>query len=457
MIVSQGAAMVFDRGIRVASIPSVVLALVLTFASANASAAVTLLRDADIEYALGQMAAPILRAAGLSPTRVRVLVVNDSSLNAFVVDNQTIYLHSGLIQKVPSARALQAVIAHEAAHISNGHIARRMTNLRSARTAAGLGLALAIIAAAAGGGEAAGGIAAGTSSSALRNFLKHTRAEEAAADRSAANYMRRAGVNPRGLIELHQLFRGQEILSVSRQDPYTRSHPLTTDRIRAAQAFVASYGDDVSANPTADYWFARAQGKLTAFTRSPKWTMRRAGEEPFEDVRLMREAVAHHKLRDLNKSLNALNGAIALRPQDAFLYDLKGQILIENRQLPAALKAYERAVEIAPRNSLVQGGYGRALLAAGQPKAALTALETARSRDFRDARVMRDMAQAYAQTGQDGMAAMVTAERYALHGRMEDAGRQAQRAIGQLPRGSAAWQRAQDVLSAAEKAQKRRK
>ncbi len=449
--------MVFERGIQVASIPSMALALVLTFASASPLAAVTLLRDADIEHALGQLAAPILRAAGLSPTRVRVLVVDESSLNAFVVDNQTIYLHAGLIQKVPNARTLQAVIAHEAAHISNGHITRRMTNLRSARTAAGLGLALAVIAAAAGGGEAAGGIAAGTSSSALRNFLKHTRAEEAAADRSAAGYMRSAGVSPRGLIELHQLFRGQEVLSEARQDPYTRSHPLTTDRIRAAEAYVASYGGDAADNPTADYWFARASGKLTAFTRSPKWTLRRAGEEPFKDVRLMREAVAHHKQRNLSKSLAALNGAIALRPDDAFLYDLKGQVLMESRRLPDAIQAYQKAVSLAPRESLIQGGYGRALLAADQPKAALKALETARSRDFRDARVMRDMAQAYAQTGQNGMAAMVTAERYALQGRMEDAGRQAKRAIVLLPRGSAGWQRAQDVLSAAERAQKRRK
>ena len=48
-----------------------------------------------------------------------------------------------------------------------------------------------------GAGEAAGGIAIGTQSSALRGFLAHTRAEESSADRSAADYLNRAGISPR--------------------------------------------------------------------------------------------------------------------------------------------------------------------------------------------------------------------------------------------------------------------
>ena len=83
-------------------------------------------------------------------------------------------------------------------------------------------------------------------------------------------------------------------------------------------------------------------------------------------------------------------------------------------------------------------------------------MEKARSRDFRDARLLRDMSLAYAKAGQNGMAALVTAERYALQGRMEDAGRHAKRASSLLPRGSANWRRAQDVLVAAEHYQKRK-
>jgi predicted Zn-dependent protease len=67
------------------------------------------------------------------------------------------------------------------------------------------------------------------------------------------------------------------------------------------------------------------------------------------------------------------------------------------------------------------------------------------------------MSQAYAKTGQNGMAALVTAERYALVGRLDDAGLHAKRATALLPRGSATWRRAQDVLLAYEQSQKRKR
>jgi predicted Zn-dependent protease len=71
--------------------------------------------------------------------------------------------------------------------------------------------------------------------------------------------------------------------------------------------------------------------------------------------------------------------------------------------------------------------------------------------------MLRDLSVAYAQSKQPGMAALVTAERYALRGRLKDAGIHAKRATGLLPRGSGPWQRAQDVLIASERAAKKRK
>lgn len=454
---SHGARMTFDRFSRLASIPALAFCMLAYMVSTVQAASITLLRDADIEQALSRLAAPVLQAAGLNAKRMNVLVVNESSLNAFVLDNSTVFIHYGLILKVGSPEMLQAVIAHEAAHIANGHLARRMQNMGSAGSAAGLGLALAALAAAAGaGGEASTGIAIGAQSSALRSFLSHTRAEESSADRSAAGYLSRAGVSPQGLVELHQTFAGQEVLSAQHQDPYMRSHPLSRERIRAAQAYVASHGDKTAADPEMEYWFARLRGKLSAFIRAPKWSLRRAGEETHKDIRLMREAIAYHRLNNSSRALAAINAAIALRPGDAFYLELKGQILMENRRWNEALSAYGQAVSEAPRDPLVLASYGRAQLAAGQPKAAIQTLEKSRGLDFRNALLLRDMAQAYAQTKQTGQAALVTAERYALQGRLEDAGLHAKRATALLPTGSPAWRRAQDVLLAYEKTQKRK-
>ena len=432
--------------------------LLLSFSIASPARAVTLLRDPDIEFGLRQLAAPILKAAGLSPTRMNILVIDDRRLNAFVIDRDNIFIHSGLLLKMKTPGMLQSVIAHEAAHIANGHLVRRPVALRNARTAAGIGSALAAIAgAASGSGQAAGAAALGAQNTAMRLFFAHTRAEESAADNAGVSYMIRAGIEPSGAIEVLDIFRGQEALSAARQDPYARSHPMSADRYRVVKRLVDANAGRGSTSRNADYWFWRVKGKLSAFKRAPKWTLTRKGESGFADVAFMREAIAQHRQSRMGQALNAIDKAIAMRPGDAYYLDLRGQILMENRRFPQAVASYSRAVNAAPNNALILGSYGRALLASGQDAKALNVLTKARARDGRDIRVMRDLGVAYARSGNRGMASLVTAERYALQGRLGDAAIHAQRASDLLPRGSGGWQRAQDVLSAAKAAHRKRR
>jgi len=416
------------------------------------AAAVNLIRDADIEHSLSQLANPILRAAGLNPSNVRILVVNESGMNAFVINGRAIFIHSGLIQRLDSAAQLQSVIAHEAAHIANGHIQRRLTNLRGANSAAGFGIALALAVAIAGDNSAAAGVAAGAAGAAQRQFFAHTRAEESAADQSSIRFMLNAGVDPAGALEVLDLFRGQEALSVSRQDPYARTHPLTSDRIRALRGLIAANPGTATNNPNADFWFARAQGKLSAFTQNPGWTLRRVRGDT-SPIGVMRAAIAYHRQADANNAISNMQALLAQYPNDAYWHELFGQILLESRQPGPAVAAYQRAVDLAPNEPLILGGYGRALLTvntADSNARAVRALERARDRDSQSSAILRDLGQAYARTGQPGLASLATAERYALQGRLDDAVLHATRAADRLPRGSAPWQRAQDVLSAAQ-------
>ncbi len=434
------------------------MAALLWLAMTLQAGAATLIRDADIEHALSELARPILQTAGLSPNSVKVLIIQDDTMNAFVLDNNHIFIHSGLLLRMKTAAMLQSVIAHEAAHIANGHMARRSQNMARANTISGLGVALAAAAAAASGrGDAAAGLGLGIGGSARRVFMSHTRAEESAADSDGLRYMERAGVDTRGFSDVLNLFRGQEVLSEGRQDPYARTHPLSRDRLRAVEAYIQARRGEVTPDPAAQYWFARINGKLSAFLRAPRWTLDRLDQSGTADIALMREAVAWHRTPDPSRAIAAVDRLVAMRPKDPFVHDLRGQILLESRQFGAAVNAYKQAAALAPQNALILAGYGRALLAADQPKAALQALTTARDRDFRNAMMLRDLAVAYARTGQDGMASLVTAERFALMGRLPDALIHANRALGLLPRGSAPFNRAQDVVFAAEAAAKQRR
>lgn len=405
-----------------------------------------ILRDADIEHGLNVLADPILRAAGLSPSRVKIRLVDDNSLNAFVIDGSAIFIHSGLINRLGSAGELQAVIAHEAAHIANGHATRRIRNAGNAQRNAMAGLALAVAAAVSGNGEASLGLAAGAQGAAMRNFLSHTRAEESAADQSSIEYMRRAGIDPRGAARVLEIFKGQEALSRGRQDPYVLSHPLTRDRLRAVEARAHSVPEQADSQTMA-YWFARVKGKLSAFQHSPRQTLRRVRSSD-DTISAMRRAIAYHRRPEPAKAIREMGALMQRQPNDPYLWELYGQILLENRKTPEAAQAYANAVRLAPNNAQILAGHGRALLALGNAGEAVRVMERARARDAQDPRLMRDLAQAYAQTGQNAMAALATAERYMMSGRLDDAERMAQRAAGALPNGSASWQRAEDVLAA---------
>ncbi|MEM9473823.1 MAG: M48 family metalloprotease [Pseudomonadota bacterium] len=426
-------------------------AALLALALAVPASARSLIRDADIEYALARLAQPLIAAAGINPARITVLVINDDEMNAFVMDGRAVFLNSGLILRLNSAAELQAVIAHEVAHIANGHITRRIANRQAASTTAGIAAALGVAAVLSGDSGAATAALLGGTNSVTRRFLSHTRAEEAAADNSALRFMAEAGIDPHAMSDVLDHFRGQESLVPSRQDPYVRAHPLTRDRIRAVKGLAAALTPAKPADPNADYWFARAQGKLGAFLRAPQWTLRRVDRGDTSDVARMRRAVAYHRQSDVSAALAEIDTLVAERPNDPFYHELRGQILLENRRFSAAIQAYQRAVDLAPSNALVLAGLGQALLTqedAASTRRALEVLETARSRDARNPRVMRDLAMAYARVGNTGMASLATAERYALLGRGRDAHLHAQRAAGALPTGSPGWRRAEDLLTA---------
>ncbi|MGV6838699.1 MAG: M48 family metalloprotease [Planktomarina sp.] len=417
------------------------------FTAAGKAQAVSILRDADIEYGLKQLANPVLTAAGLGGQNVKVLLIDDPRLNAFVIDREHIFIHSGLVLKLDSAAQLQAVISHEAAHISHGHMVRRIQAYKSAQLTSGFGVMLAAAVAAGGNGKAAAGLALGVSGSAKGVMAGHSRSDETAADAASAAYLRHAGIDPNGMVEVLSMFRGQEALSVvGRQDPWARTHPSTRDRLRTAQAAAAS-GYTVKDSKTADYWFARVQGKLSAFKRGSKWTLTRAKGQ--SELDLMRRAIAYHRQPNATKAAAEISALVARRPNDPFVLDLQGQILLESRDINGAAKAMRRARSLAPNNALILGGLGRVLIAqntAASNREALPILERARTLDRRSIRILRDLSTAYARAGKQGHAILTAGEAAALRGDMKTASSHAKRAAGMLPRGSAAWQRAQDLI-----------
>ena len=436
-----------DRVRRLALVGTLVLSAV---PGANAQG---LIRDAELEATLARISDPILRAAGLAPQRVAFYIIDNPRMNAFVAGGNNIFIHTGLFRRLDSADQIRAVIAHEVGHITGGHLARREARLRSTRGLAGLGLLLGVAAAAAGSPQGGAALGLLSQEAALREFLSHTRAEEAAADQASIRYMTAAGADPRAIVEVMQIFVGQDILSGSRRDPYVLTHPLWTQRLRLVEDRVANAPRGQALSPQDAYWHARMVAKFDGFIGNPSRTLRKYRDDRTEIGGVAR-AVAYHRIPDIRRALASVDGLIRARPNDPFYRELKGQFLIENGDAAGAAAAYRQAVALAPNEGLILAGLGRALLAldtASATREALAVLERARTLDDANPRVLRDLAVAYARTGQRGRASLATAERFALQGNLRDANVHARRAAQQLAEGSSGWRRAQDIIAAAER------
>jgi predicted Zn-dependent protease len=418
-----------------------------------------LIRDSEIEHTLRIIAAPIAKAAGVG--RVNIYIINNHSPNAFTTGGNNIFIHSGLIRLMTSVEMLQSVIAHEIGHITGGHITQRVANLGNVRTAVGLGAVLGILTAVAGGGKGAIGVAAATQSVAQRRFLAFSRGQESAADQSGVRYMARAGIDPSASIDVLNIFRGQEALSISRQDAYAITHPLSSQRISDLRTFVAAYkGRTSTQSPNIDYWYARSLAKFNSFIGSPKGVLRKLKRSDKGEIATLTRAIAYHRLPNKKKSLTAIKRLISMRPKDPYYQELYGQILLENGHASAAAAAYGKAVRMAPKDPQILAGLGRAQLAKNSGYSAKTALSTLKksyARDPRNGRMLRDLGVAYAKTGNPGMASVTTAERYALASNFKQAQIHAKRAIGLLPEGTTGWRKAADILAIAERLNKGKK
>ncbi len=425
---------------------------------AQAAAAQGLIRDAEIERTLARLAEPIFAAAGLPHDRINMLIANNPNLNAFVYGGSNMVFNTGLLVRLEAPEALMSVIAHETGHVTGGHLTRRAVNAREMQGPAAAGLLLAILAgAAAGSGELAVAGAAGTQQALQRGFLSYSRAEEATADQAGAGYMERAGIDPAYALDVLKIFRGQEVFQAGAIDPYAQTHPLSSERLslledRAANTSV--HGGRVS--PDLAYWHARMIAKLSSFLDRPARTLAHLDEvpDPASELNLMRRAIALHLLPDPPGALEAVDKLIALRPNDPYYWELKGQILFESGRGAEAVAPYAKAVELAPDEALIRGGLGRALIALDDPARldeALAALEEANRNGAAEPTILRDLALAYARKGDNGRAALATAERYAVTGEPKLALRHARRALDQLPVGSPGWLRADDIRAVAER------
>lgn len=413
----------------------------------------SILRDAETEALLKDMMDPLLVAAGLRPGQVRVHMLGDPSINAFVAGSQDIYVFSGLIEAAGSANEVQGVLAHELGHVMGGHAIRTNDGIKAATGISLVSLLLGAAAIAAGGGEAGMGILMAGQQAALGKFLAFSRVQEATADAAGAQYLSKAGISGKGSLAFFKRLQNIEFRYAIKQDDdqaYGRTHPLSGDRIQALrEVYVVDPAWDKPSDPQIERRFERVKAKLVGFVAEPAKTLRLYPESNTSVPARYARAYAWHKSAYPQKALTEVEGLIAADPEDPYFLELEGQILLESGRPRDAIPALRKAVANSRSQPLIAALLGHALIAtedsANYPEAEKV-LKTAVALDNENPFAWYQLGIVYASKGDQARAALASAERYSLEGGQASlALRNAEAAMQGLPQGSPDWIRAQDI------------
>lgn len=446
--------MVRFKRMRFIKIFALLLGLLVWASSTAWAQGVTLIRDAEIEHSVRTFATPLFQAAGLNPNNLEIFLIEDDSLNAFVIPGGKMFLNTGLILSTEDPTQLMGVIAHETGHIAAGHTFSRGDQMENAMLKAIAGALLGLGAGLATGDSDA--VAAGTiigQDMALRGLLSYTRGQENSADQSAIRYMRSAGYSPQGLLDFMRIMEDQEALLSSSQEPYMRTHPMTRDRVRALEQAAREHPPEANEiEPELARMHARMRAKLSGFLESEQRVQRRYPDEDTSLPARYARAISDYRNGRLESALNGMGELIDSHPDDAFFREMRGQMLLENGRLQDALTDYQTATGMQPDEPLIRLNLAQVQIQLDHrelDEAALDNLAKVRAQEGDNPTAWRLTAIAHGRLGDKGRAALALAEMNYARGAWNEAVGQSERAKKLLDKNTPAWLRASDLSETA--------
>jgi predicted Zn-dependent protease len=428
----------------------------------------SLIRDAEVESVLRDFSTPIFEAAGLHPQSIRIFIVNDPSLNAFVAGGQNIFFHTGLLTKAKRADEVIGVIAHEVGHISGGHLARTQDQLDKLSTPQILTYVLGTTTALLLGSPEVGfAILTGGAQLTLQNFLQYTRTQERAADAAAVTILERLKLSPEGLYDF------LNALSISNQwreegSPYMRTHPTDTERLHFLEKAIAqSPHRGTRSTQRQDDQLAFVRGKLAGFLTTESDLKTLSSDKNILDARYAR-AIGDYRQHLVDQGRLGMQGLLTSYPWHPYFYDTIGQLEAMNGHEDKSFAAYQRAYQALPFNALIRLSLGNTYVNQAKKetndakkkdlyRSAEEHLGFAAQKEPYNALAWRSLSIAQAGLGKKGMAELSLAEIALLGNDLKQVDIHIQRAALTLKEGDEGWIKLQDLRQAQKTARDQKK
>ena len=317
----------------------------------------------------------VAQATGDSAQRFSFFFVQDNTINAFALPGGFIGVNYGLVLATRNEAQLAGVLAHEIAHATQRHIARRVRSQgrQSIATMAAI-LAAILVGAATGSSDAALGGISVAQGAAMQQQINFTRANENEADRVGMSFLAAAGFDPFGMPDFFETMgRRNPILASNRNalPEILQSHPVTTNRIAESRARATQFKDLKQTAESVSYSLTRERLRVLSTPAEENvrryYSERREQQDQTEGERYG-EALASYQSGSSRAALDTLTDLARKYPQVPMLQSTLGQALMGSGETEEALATFRRALNLSPRNIPLTMRYAEALMKADRPK-----------------------------------------------------------------------------------------
>jgi len=440
-----------------AAAAAVTLGSIPVRAQTGAKAGIPIIRDAEIEQLLRDYTKPILRVAGLGDQNIHVVIINDRSFNAFVMDAHHIFVNAGALMESKTPNQLIGVFAHETGHIVGGHLSKMRQELANAQTAAIVAMLLGVgtLAAGARSGNVDVGNIGGALIQAPQSYIQHSllayqRAQEEYADRAGVRFLTMTGQSAKGMYDTFKRIADETMFESQSIDPYAQNHPMPAERMEELANLVHNQYWDKKDPPELQFRHDMMRAKLYGFMDRPIEVLRRYPPTDTSMPARYARAISTYRYGDLRDAIARIDGLIRSMPNDPYFYELKGQALLEGGHAAQAIPPLQLAVKLAPDPALIQITLAKALIATHNAKLAdeaIPILRAALMKEPESADAYTQLAMAYGRKNDLADADLASAQAAFANGDNKTARELAARAKQRFPIGSPGWVRADDIVA----------
>ena len=278
-----------------------------------------------------------------------LLLIDDSSLNAFAAPGGVIGVNGGLFLNAENEGQFASVIAHELAHLSQRHFARNVLKSQDSNLASALVMASSIAIALITNNPNA--VAVGPAILQSQN-LRYSRLFEKEADRVGFLNLVNAGYDPNSMGEMFENMNKLRRLSGDLPPEFLLTHPLSSSRVSDAFNAAESISSENTKENSLEYSLIKSRLQIY-YESIPSNSLRNflnKVEKNSDDSNLYGLALAYKENNDLKNSILTINLLINKYPKNLFLNTSKAEILMNFGQYDEALELTNSFLEISPKN-----------------------------------------------------------------------------------------------------------